>query len=190
MGKTMVLSFPQRTREASSLALLHAEKLLHLRRRVAVLSTYAFLDSIDCAHTPGAGAERRDRVRIGGEDQNAVLEVLSFPPIVEIRGERIGRPFENDERRSVVVEMDFIKRGQNCHSIGVERRPAGLEHFLQLVPERLVDLLLGDIRGDFGDFGRDVRRRAEEDPLVDSEKEIPSLPLKTGQRGLDFGHFQ
>jgi hypothetical protein len=86
--------------------------------------------------------------------------------------------------------MDFIKRGQNCHSIGVERRPAGLEHFLQLVSERLIDLLFGDIRRNLCDFGCDVRRRAEEDPLVDSEKEILSLPLKTGQPGLDFGHFQ
>ena len=145
---------------------------------------------LDCAHAPGAGAERRDRVRIGSEDQNAVLEILSFPPIVEIRGECLGRPFENDERRPVIVEMDFIECGQDCHSIGVERRPARLEHFLQLVSERLVDLLFGNIRRNLGDFSRDVRRRAEEDPLVDSEKEIPSLPLKTGQRGLDFGHFQ
>ena len=134
--------------------------------------------------------ERRDRVRIGSEDQNAVLEILSFPPIFEIRGERVGRPCENDERRSFIVEMDFIERGQDCHSIGVERRPAGLEHLLQLVSECLVDLFFGDIRRNLCDFGRDVCRRAEKDPLVDSEKEIPSLPLQPGQRGLDFGYFQ
>jgi hypothetical protein len=27
----------------------------------------------------------------------------------------------------VVVEMDFIERGRDCHPIGVERRAAGLE---------------------------------------------------------------
>ena len=34
-----------------------------------------------------------------------------------------------------------------------------------------VYLLFSDVRRNLGDFGRDIRRRAEEDPLVDPEKE-------------------
>ena len=75
-------------------------------------------------------AQRRDCVRIGGQDQDAVLQVLLVPPIDEILRELVGRPLQNHERRALVVELDLVERRQDRHLVGVERAGARLEHLL------------------------------------------------------------
>jgi hypothetical protein len=122
---------------------------------------------------------RRVATARSGEDQNTVLEILSFPPIDETEERRPGRAARWSLDEGILQAFRYPFRGVGRSLLLLGTLLVGL-----------VDLLFGDIRSNVCDFGRDVRRRAEEDPLVDPKKEIPSLPLKTGQFGLDFGHFQ
>jgi hypothetical protein len=45
-----------------------------------------------------------------------------------------------------------IERRQDGHAVGIKRSGARLEHLLQLGPQRLVNLLLGDVRSNLGDW--------------------------------------
>jgi len=50
-----------------------------------VLRQDAFLDLLDRPCAAGAGTQRRERVLIGGKDENPVLQVQLLPPVVEVR---------------------------------------------------------------------------------------------------------
>ena len=98
--------------------------------------------------------------------------------------------FQDHERRAFIVELDFIERRQDRHLIGIKRAGSRLEDLLQLVAQGLVDLLVGDVRGDLGDLGGDVGGLAEEDALIDALEEIPCLPLQPAERRLDLRDFE
>lgn len=118
------------------------------------------------------------------------MEILLVPPIDEILRQFVGGSFKDHERRAVIIKLDFVERGQDRHTVRIKRSGPRLEHFLQFVAQRLIDLFFGDVRGDLGDFCGDVCSLAEEDAKIDPLEQIPSLSLNAAERGLDFRYFK
>src|SRR5215831_19820222 len=90
---------------------------------------------------------------------------------------------QDNQRWALVVQTDFVERGQD-RQLGVEGAKPRLEHGLQLGAQRLGDLLVGDVGGYAGDLRRDVRRLPKEDLLVHSLEDARRLARMVLQRGL------
>jgi hypothetical protein len=59
--------------------------------------TFINTNLLDCAHPARALAQRLDRIRVRRQHQNAVLQVLLFPPVIEILRQAVRGSLKDNE---------------------------------------------------------------------------------------------
>src|SRR5208337_5173952 len=89
---------PQGLGESQHLAAFDTTQLFHLWRVLAVLVLYPPLNQLDGAGTPRVPAQCRDRVRVSGQHEYAVLSILFLSPPIEIGWQTVGGPLQYYER--------------------------------------------------------------------------------------------